>query len=222
MSQSISFVVVSTDLESFKGLRGALAADGRARLLAGGDDADQLTDEVIRMQPSAAVIMLGPAPEARLALVERLAAECPRTAIICASRDASPDLILKGFRAGAREFLRLPIIPAEFQTVMDRIADLLAGQVEVPKKRGRVVAVFSSKGGCGTSFIATNLAAALDAPSVLVDLNLQAGDLSLFLGLEPKFSIADLIENRERVDDSLLNSYLTPHSPRLSLLAAPA
>jgi pilus assembly protein CpaE len=65
------------------------------------------------------------------------------------------------------------------------------------------------------------VAAALGAPTVLVDLNLQAGDLGLFLGVEPKYSIADLVEHRERVDDSLLKSYLAPHSQHLNLLAAP-
>ena len=84
-----------------------------------------------------------------------------------------------------------------------------------------MVAVFSSKGGCGTSFIATNLAASTGAPTVLVDLNLQAGDLALFLGANPKFSIADLVENRARVDDALLGSYLAQHSANLFLLAAP-
>jgi pilus assembly protein CpaE len=56
---------------------------------------------------------------------------------------------------------------------------------------------------------------------MLVDLNLQAGDLPLFLGVEPKYSIADMVENRARMDDSLLASYVTPHSSKLSLLAAP-
>ncbi len=84
-----------------------------------------------------------------------------------------------------------------------------------------MVAVFSSKGGCGTSFIATNLAAATASKTVLVDLNLQAGDLPLFLGLEAKYSIADMVEKRQRLDEALINSLVTPHSTNLSLLAAP-
>ena len=84
-----------------------------------------------------------------------------------------------------------------------------------------MIAVFSSKGGCGTSFIATNLAAATAAPTVLVDLNLQAGDLPLFLGVDPKYSIADLVEHRSRLDAPLINSLLAPYSSNLSLLAAP-
>jgi pilus assembly protein CpaE len=221
MTQTLTFVILSTGLDIFKELRNALAAESRTQLLAGGDDAEQVASEIVRLKPSAAIIALPAAPEAAFALVRRISVECPQTAIICASHDASPDVILHALRAGAREFLRLPVIAEEFKTVLARVSEFCVGQVETPKKRGRAIAIFSSKGGCGTSFVAANLAAAFDAPTVLVDLNLHAGDMELFLGVAPKFSIADLIENRARLDDTLLRTYLTPHSLNLSLLAAP-
>ena len=219
--QPITFAILSTGLDSLKELRGALAAREETRLLVAGDDADQVYPEIVRLKPNAVVVTLGANVEAGLKFVERVAAECPRTALVCASRDASPDLILRSLRAGARDFLRLPVIAEEFATVIARTCEFCAAQVAPATQRGRAVCVFSSKGGCGTSFIATNLAAATNAPTVLVDLNLQAGDLSLFLGVEPKYSIADLVESRERVDDTLLKSYLAPHGANLSLLAAP-
>ena len=221
MTQQLNFVILSTGMESFRELRAALATQEGARVLVGGDDAEQVFPEIERLAPNAVVVALGAEPEAGLRFVERVARECPRTAVICAAHDSSPDTILRSMRAGAREFLRLPVRPEEFATVYKRTAEFCAVQPEVPKKRGRVLSVFSSKGGTGTTFVATNIAAALGAPTVLLDLNLQAGDLGLFLGVEPKFSIADLVENRERVDDTLLRSYLTPHSANLSLLAAP-
>ncbi len=221
MTQPLTFVVLSTGLETFKEIRGALASEGRARLLAGGDDAEQVSAEIVNLRPNAAIITLGVNPEAALKLIERLSVECPATAVISAARDSSPELILRSMRAGAREFLRLPIIREELKTVLDRTAEFCSVQQQTPKKKGRMIAVFSSKGGCGTSFIATNLAAATHASTALVDLNLQAGDLPLFLGVEPKFSIADLVENRARLDDELLARYITPHSSNLSLLAAP-
>jgi pilus assembly protein CpaE len=221
MSQPISFVILSTGLDSFKEIRSALATDPRARLLAGGNDAEQLYDEIVRLKPNAAIITLGANTEQALTLMERLAQECPQTAIISAARDASPDLILRAMRAGAREFLRLPIITEEFETVLDRTGEFCSEQTVAPKKKGRMIAVFSSKGGCGTSFVASNLACAMREPTILVDLNLQAGDLPLFLGLDPKYSIADVVENRARLDDSLVASYITPYSSNLSLLAAP-
>src|SRR5712664_4018110 len=221
MSQPLTFVVLSTGLDNFKEIRAALAADGRGQLLAGGNDTEQLHEEIVRLKPSAAIIALGSNSEQAMKFIKRLNSESPTTAVISAAHDASPDLILQSLRAGAREFLRLPISQEELKTVLDRVAEFSAGQVDASKKKGRMIAVFSSKGGCGTSFIATNLAAAARARTVLVDLNLQAGDLPLFLGVDPKYSFADMAENRTRLDDALIKSFTTPYSANLSLLAAP-
>ncbi|HEX6285267.1 MAG TPA: AAA family ATPase, partial [Pyrinomonadaceae bacterium] len=222
MTEPISVVVLSTGLENFKDIRRALSAEERVKLLAGGNDADQLYDEIVRLKPNAAIIALGPNADQAVKFIERLNAECPTTTIISAAQDASPDLIIGSLRAGAREFLRIPISATELRTVLDRVSEFGTRQsVEAPKKQGRMIAVFSSKGGCGTSFIATNIAAATNARTVLVDLNLQAGDLPLFLGVDPKYSIADMVEKRSRLDNELINSLLTPHSKHLSLLAAP-
>jgi pilus assembly protein CpaE len=221
MTQPLTFVVLSTDLDNFKEIRAALANDGRAQLLAGGNDLEQLSEEVVRLKPSAAIIALNNNSEHAIKFIQRLNHESPSTAVISAAQDASPDLILRSLRAGAREFLRIPISSEELKTVIDRVAEFSADQIEPPRKKGRMVAVFSSKGGCGTSFMATNLAAATNARTVLVDLNLQAGDLPLFLGVDPKYSFADMAENRNRLDDALINSFVTPYSSNLSLLAAP-
>ena len=221
MTQPLTFVVLSTGLDNFKEIRAALAADGRAQLLAGGNDPEQLHEEIVRLRPAAAIIALNNNSEQAIKFIQRLHVESPTTAVISAARDASPDLILQSLRAGAREFLRLPISSDELKTVIDQVAEFSAGQVEAPKKKGRMIAVFSSKGGCGTSFVATNLAAATNTRTVLVDLNLQAGDLPLFLGVDPKYSFADMAENRTRLDDALINSFVTPYSSSLSLLAAP-
>jgi pilus assembly protein CpaE len=221
MTQPLSVVVLSTGLDNFKEIRTALAADPRVQLLAGGNDAEQLYEEIIRLKPSAAIIALGAGSDQAIKFIQRLNSESPSTALISAADNASPDLILQSLRAGAREFLRLPISAEELGTVIDRVNAFSASQVQPPKKKGRMIAVFSSKGGCGTSFIATNLAAAAAARTVLVDLNLQAGDLPLFLGVDPKYSIADMVENRARLDESLITSFVTPYSSKLSLLAAP-
>jgi pilus assembly protein CpaE len=221
MTQPLSVVVLSTGLDNFKEIRTALAADARIQLLAGGNDAEQLHDEIMRLKPNAAIIALGAGSEQAIKFIQRMNSESPATALISAADNASPDLILQSLRAGAREFLRLPISAEELGTVIDRVSAFSAAQVEAPKKKGRMVAVFSSKGGCGTSFIATNLAASAAARTVIVDLNLQAGDLPLFLGVDPKYSIADMVENRARLDESLIASFVTPYSSKLSLLAAP-
>lgn len=221
MTQPITIVVLSTGLDNFKDIRRALTAESRVKLLAGGNDPDQLYEEIVRLKPNAAIIALGAMTDQAVNFIERLCAECPSTAIISAGEGTSPDLILRSLRAGAREFLRLPISTDELRTVLDRVADLSSKHVEAPKHKGRMIAVFSSKGGCGTSFIATNLASSISAKTILVDLNLQAGDLPLFLGVDSKYSIADMCEKRARLDDELISTLVTPYSSKLHLLAAP-
>src|SRR5258707_15208743 len=107
----------------------------------------------------------------------------------------------------------------ESKTVLNRIQDRAAAAET--KKGGRAVAVYSGKGGAGVSFFATNLAAAMNVPTALTDLNLQTGDAASLLGVDPKYSIADFVRNRTRLDDTLISSLITPYSPRLSLVAAP-
>jgi len=220
-TQSLTVVVLSTDLDNFNEIHAALSADGRAQLLSGGNDVDQVYEEVVRHNPSAAIISLGAGADQAIKLIQRLKAECPKTAIISAAYETSADLILQSLRAGAREFLRLPINPDELRTVLDRVSDFCAGQVEAAKKTGRMTAVFSSKGGCGTTFIAANLAATINARTVLVDLNLEAGDLQLFLNVSPKYSIADMVARHGRLDERLISAFVTPYSKNLDLLAAP-
>jgi len=178
--------------------------------------------DVKRLRPSAAIISVGSDnPEKEFALIKQLAALSTDTAIITAARDASPALILGSMRAGAREFIQLPIIAEEFRTVVDRVAEFCANGENSAKDHGRVVAVFSGKGGTGVSFFATNLAAAMGVSTLLIDLDLQAGDAASFLGLETKYSVADFVTNRARLDDSLMTSLVTPHSAKLAVLAAP-
>jgi DNA-binding NarL/FixJ family response regulator len=151
MTNKLTFVILSSGLENFKELRAALATQEGARVLVGGDDPEQVFPEIERLAPSACVVALGAEPEANLRFVERVARECPRTAVICAARDSSPDTILRSMRAGAREFLRLPVRPEEFATVYQRIAEFCAVQPAPAKKRGRVLSIFSSKICSGTS-----------------------------------------------------------------------
>lgn len=223
MKRTLTFIALCKDAADSKEIGRALSGHAGTSLLMMSDDAEQVFTETTRLHPSAVIINLSHMGEPGLKLVQRIAQECPATAVICAARDSSPDLILRSMRSGARDFIRLPIIEDELATVVERTAEFAADHLnDEPKKRGRAIAVFSSKGGCGCSLIATNLAVVQTAPTVLVDLNTQSGDLELMLGVRSKFSLADVVENRDRLDDALLASYLTQHSKNVSLLAAPS
>jgi pilus assembly protein CpaE len=90
---------------------------------------------------------------------------------------------------------------------------------------GRVVTVFSAKGGCGKTTLATNMAAALADRGrrevCLVDLDLAFGDVAIALQLFPAHTIADAVPLGANVDFTAVQSLLTPHSPGLTTLVAP-
>lgn len=218
---SLSFITLSKDPAVSKEIREALSATSRVRVLAESQDAETLLGDTLRLRPSAVIIVLeADASEKTFSLIKKLSAAVPETAIITAANNASPALILGSMRAGAREFLQLPIIADELRTVLDHVAELCTAEGQ-SHKQARLAAVFSSKGGAGVSFLSANLAAAMNTSTLLVDLNLQAGDAASFMGLDPKYSLADFAAHRNRLDDALISSMITAHSKNLSLLAAP-
>lgn len=221
MLRPLKFVILTSDPDDAQELLKGLDTDTRVRIVASSDNAERVYAEVVRWRPPAVIITHNREQDPDWTLCRQIYALYPDTTIICASRDSSPDLILDSLRAGAREFLRLPIIADELKTVIDRAFEFCAGETKATKKRGRVVAVFSNKGGCGSSFIAANLAAAMGANTVLADLNLQAASQDLFFGVKPRYSIVDMIDNRARLDDQLLSSYLVECLPSVFLLSAP-
>ena len=219
--QPFTFINMGRNEEDLAEIRNALASTHRARFLSQYQNHDDLLADVIRLRPSATILVLeSENAEKDFALVKKISSVSPSTAIIAAARNASPALVLQSMRAGAREFLEIPIAAKELDTVLNRLAEFSTEATD--ENHGRVVAVYSGKGGAGVSFFATNFAAAMDHPTILMDLNLQAGDSASFLGMDPKYSLADFVRNRTRLDDTLIPSLLTPHSANLSLIAAPS
>src|SRR6266550_6644727 len=92
-------------------------------------------------------------------------------------------------------------------------------------RRGRIVTVFSPKGGTGKTSIATNLAASLakyqSKRTLLLDLDLQFGDAAIMLGLEPEKTIYDLVVAPGELDSEKLAGYTTRHTSGLDILPAP-
>lgn len=219
---TLTFLLLSNNPEASKQIQSALSEGMNTRLIGESHYSDRFLADVALLKPAAVIVVLNKVPlDSDFALIKNLSTAHPGTAIITASEDSASSLVLRSIRSGAHEFLQLPIDAEEFRTVIARIQELRLASTEITKKSGRLVAVFSGKGGSGVSFFATNLAAAMNVPSLLLDLNLQAGDAASFLGLDARFSIADFVKNRARLDDALIQSFLTPHSPGLSLLAAP-
>ena len=171
----------------------------------------------------------------------------PQLNVLLLSEDNSKALLTRAMRAGVREVLQLPPDPAELAQTLRRWSERAAAQA-IPRtttgaagpataatvgtaptaqqQPGRLVAFMGCKGGNGTSFVAANMAHIMASEfgkkCAFVDLDLQCGDASFYLGSGAnKHSLSDLTRQIDRLDVQLLASCLHPVTPRLNLLAAP-
>ena len=173
-----------------------------------------------------------------LASLETWLRQRPQLNVLLLSEDNSKSLLMRAMRAGVREVLPLPPDPDELAQSLKRLSersDLIRqnspsqppeGADAAPSRSGRLVAFMGCKGGTGTSFIAANMAHILarefDKKCAFVDLDLQCGDASFYLGSGAnQHSLGDLTRQIDRLDAPLLLSCLHAVTPKLNLLAAP-
>lgn len=165
----------------------------------------------------------------------KLRAQHRALGIIITGESPTIEDLRDSMKAGADDFLPKPYESDELaQAVLDvaakadlrkvQLASLDAGGGPVPSK---VIAVYSPQGGVGKSMLAANLAVVLaresGRPTVLVDLNLQFGDIDLMLNLTPERTVAAVVQRMNQLDADLMESFLTLHEDsNLKVLAAPA
>jgi pilus assembly protein CpaE len=128
-------------------------------------------------------------------------------------------------RAGAREYLTLPLARADMAGALARIS-IRRSAISHGKRVSRKLFVFLGvKGGCGVTTISSNFAVALAQVSgqrtLLIDLGLPLGDAALNLGMITQYSTTNALQDFSRLDASFFRSLLTKHSSGLSVLAAP-
>lgn len=186
-------------------------------------DLDELP-RILEQQCDVVIVDLDGDPEYALEVVESIYAFGGPTVIVCSAK-ANLELAVRCMRAGAREFLTLPLNPATIADALARIS--IRGTAAHPgRKTARKLFVFlGSKGGCGVTTIAANFAVALAQESqqstLLIDLGLPLGDAALNLGMVTEYSTFNALENYARLDASFLSTLLARHTSGLSVLAAP-
>jgi pilus assembly protein CpaE len=129
-------------------------------------------------------------------------------------------------RAGAREFLTLPLLPAEMADALDRVLSRRSATPQGKRTSKKFFVFMGAKGGCGVTTIAANFAVALAQESgektLLIDLGVPLGDVAINLGMSTEYSTANALQDPSRLDTSFLRSLLARHGSGLSVLPAPS
>jgi pilus assembly protein CpaE len=168
-----------------------------------------------------------------ISATEAILRELPHIQIVILSVQGDPNYMRRAMLAGARDFLTKPP-PVDELTSAIRRAGLIAhderdrlrkefivkpgtGPIRVDaamNELGKVIVVYSPKGGVGCTTLATNLSIMLqsdDSPVVLVDGNLQFGDIAVFLNQQGKNSIVDLAPRVDELDTEIIDEVLIQH-----------
>lgn len=206
-------------------------------------DGEEGVEKAIRLQPHVVLMDINMPGIDGIKASELITQQSPYTQIIIMSVQGESDYLRRSMLAGAREFLIKPFSSGDLVDSVRRVYNLGLQQrdrmgsvapvydgVSAPKlapepeERGKIISIFSPKGGVGCSTLAINLAIALQkGASVnvgLVDASLQFGDIAVLLNLQPPRTIADLADIDE-LDTDLLETVMVSHSSGVKALLGP-
>lgn len=232
------FILIGSDDTFEQKLRLALAGGLRGEVLT-------LTPDAAAMQPRdllsmitgerPEVLILGPGlpvDEAlRLSMVFDV--QFPEISVVLVA-ESTPELILQAMRSGIRDVLTPLADIDSIRILLERACQVFAsrfrfeqpGAAAQPLEQGLVIGVISPKGGVGKTTVATNVAVGLGkiAPMnvVLVDLDLQFGDVASSLYLNPEHTMTDAVSNPASQDAMVLKAFLTVHRANIYALCAPS
>lgn len=180
------------------------------------------------------VLILGPdvPVEDALRIATVFDVQLPELSVILVG-EADPDFVLLAMRAGIRDILSPSAEPAQIRVLLERACQSFASRnrstgtsvKDSDGPKGLVIGVFSPKGGVGKTTIATNIAVGLGkvAPMgvVIVDLDLQFGDVASGLYLNPEHTVTDAVSATASHDSLVLKAFLTVHPSNIYALCAP-
>lgn len=223
--QKISTVILSDELSTSEVLKLYINTFDKLNLVELSADCQKVKDTIDNLQEKSLFIVdLSTHKQDKLDLMLKISGECPNCKILALADNPSVELIIQIMRAGAREFVPIPIIKNE---LFDAITKTISQFEEVKNtNKCKIISVFSNKGGIGKTSLATNLALELAKMTkenvALIDMNFQMGDITTFLDLKPSFNISYMLENIDRINETFLLSTLERYkNSSLYILADP-
>ena len=241
--EKIRLLIVDDIPETRENLRKLLFFEADIDVVGAATSGEEGIQMAVELQPDIVLMDINMPGVDGITASERISHQVPFCQIIMMSVQGEADYLRRSMLAGAREFLIKPFSSDELVSSIRRVYQLGASRRQAmpvmshvapgaapsaeatPHLAGKVVCVFSSKGGVGCSTIAVNLAIALqqDAASkvAIVDTSLQFGDVGVLLNLYASRTIADLASLADELDDEIINDIFIAHSSGVKALLAP-
>lgn len=190
----------------------------------------QALDKIENVSPDMVIMFLGAGDTDVLSLTERIILHRPRTHVILLIEYMDVEILQKAIKAGAHNVIEFPSSPKELAEYIKSVHHNETIRINSLNEKqniawmSRVVTVFGAKGGLGKTTIATNLAVKLaenHKKVALIDLDLQFGDIHIFLDIEPADTISEFVQQVLTPNIDSVRSYMTVHSSGVHILCAP-
>jgi pilus assembly protein CpaE len=169
--------------------------------------------------PQLVLINLDPAVQDTLKQIAELPRKFANVSFFLMSQTLDANVLLQAIHLGVKEFIPLPINEDTFGEAIDRVA-----QLHGMGKRAKFIHVIPTIGGCGSTTVACNVAASLArvAKTALLDMDLLCGGVASYFDTRPRYTIADVMDSADRVDQQMLDNALAVHpGSAVSILARP-
>jgi pilus assembly protein CpaE len=224
--QAISIVIIDQDVDSVSSMVKYINNLGDHVSIEGVANSFENGFELIhRKRPMVVLMDVCGEKEVAIERITKILDRFPQTTIFTVCDDSSSDTILKIMRAGATEYLLKPVSELDLDSALQKLGRLWTVRPGAESELSRTISIFSPKGGVGVTTLAINLATNIydmtKKPTILVDLDLDAGDVTTFLNLKPSYTISDVTVNITRLDKSFLKGVVTKHESGIYVLAEP-
>ena len=159
------------------------------------------------------------------AIRQSLSALARPVAFIAVTETMPPELLIEAMRAGVDEFLTPPLMDKTIRESVHNVCRKKGISGPGPSAgAGKIITVFSGKGGCGKTMLITSLGyqlALMEQSVVILDLNLQFGNVATFLDLQPRHTLMDCVAKDGRIDEEMLTRIPARHASGLAVIPGP-
>lgn len=229
----IRIMIVDDYTETRENVKRLLYFEDDMEIVGEAGDGKEAVEKAEKLRPDIILMDINMPVMDGIEATEIISLRVPTAAIIIMSVQGEQEYLKKAMIAGAREYMIKPFSSDELTETIRRVYELekkrrvnLQMEDTAKKREPQVVVVFSTKGGVGKTTIATNLAVALAQESrgkvVLVDLDLQFGDVAVMMNIVPRRTITELVQEIAHLDKETMESYLIEHPSGIKVLPAPS
>jgi pilus assembly protein CpaE len=190
-----------------------------------------VVEELLAAGPEVVFLDVSAAPAPSLKLAQYLVDADPSWCVVAIGGEPTPEIVLAALRVGVAEYLDKPVSANDLLSALERISKRIARapellQVRTPQSSAAdITAIVPACSGSGATTLAVSMATLLAERGagrvLLVDLDMEMGDVALHLGVSPRFDIVDLVRNSHRLDAGMISSMTEKMPAGFELLAAP-